>query len=158
MLSPPLKLSSLGPSSGGADGGQQQEMAPRPSYKDRSKERLGRRKHRLHSALRHRTLTKRTERRSVQASRHHCMGRAMPTDGCARSRLQEHRAGQAAVPPTHTACGPRKRSKAGNWELHITDACGPKGPIEVIVDSVPLHQDKPVLKLSQEATILSEGS
>lgn len=65
------------------DGAEGQMPASPPESlhtQDCSERRLGRRTHRLHSALRRRMLTTGTERRSVRARCHHCVGRVLPTD------------------------------------------------------------------------------
>lgn len=71
---------------------------PSESWSWLAKGRRGCRKHGPRSARGRRPLTNQTERSSVPASRHHCRGRAVPTDGRPQSRQQERCARRAAAP------------------------------------------------------------
>lgn len=72
------------------------------------------------TALRRRMLTNWAERRSVQASRHHCTERVLPTDGHPQSWLQE-----PAKPPlcaSHTLSLQHRKQRFGTASVNGQEA------------------------------------
>lgn len=112
---------------------------------------------RLHSALDHKVLTQGLERRSVWASYHRCVGRALSpeTDGRPRRQTAVPGASQATTPHTHTACSPRKQ-RSGPTNRNVQE--GRPAPLSPFFLSPPLLQQRQQLSIPHQRFLWPKGA